>query len=236
MKNNQPIEKSVSSDGSTLDVHSIFLTIQGEGPFSGERAVFVRLAGCNLQCPFCDTQYTEGRATRTVQQVIEEVRHLSGYRQILVVITGGEPFRQNLSPLLKELERHHYVVQIETNGTLPASDHTYVRATGIHRGTYIICSPKTGKVHPTIEKYACGFKYVIDAKSVDPDDGLPILALGHTANPKVYRAHRSSKVYVQPMDEDDPAAVQANLEATIRACIQHGYTLQLQIHKLMGIQ
>jgi 7-carboxy-7-deazaguanine synthase len=238
MKNNQPIEKSVSSDGSTLDVHSIFLTIQGEGPFSGERAVFVRLAGCNLQCPFCDTQYTEGRATRTVQQVIDEVRHLSGHKPILVVITGGEPFRQNLSPILKELERREYLVQIETNGTLPVSDHTYVRSTVIRRGTYIICSPKTGKVHSTIEKYACAFKYVIDAKSVDPDDGLPILALGHTANPRVYRPQgpRHAQIFVQPMDEDDPVAVQANLDATIRACIQYGYTLQLQIHKLMGIQ
>jgi len=49
--NQQPIEKQFLHPKGDLEVHSIFLTIQGEGPFTGQRAVFVRLAGCNLQCP-----------------------------------------------------------------------------------------------------------------------------------------------------------------------------------------
>ena len=51
--NTQPTEKRTNSQN--LDITEIFFTIQGEGPFSGHRAVFIRLAGCNLQCPACDT-------------------------------------------------------------------------------------------------------------------------------------------------------------------------------------
>jgi organic radical activating enzyme len=233
--NNQPIEKYAKNDGKYLSVHSIFLTIQGEGPFSGERAIFVRLAGCNLQCPLCDTEYTVGRRHMQVSEVVHELRKLCSDR-ILVVITGGEPFRQNLSVLLRELEANDFFVQIETNGTLPVSKHVYVKATYLKSGTYIICSPKTGKVHESVELHACAFKYVIDAKSVDPEDGLPTLVLGHSANPRVFRPTLRKPIYVQPMDEQDPAAVQANLNATIEACVSYGYTLQLQIHKLMGLQ
>ena len=53
--NGQPIEKVQRTFDGTLEVHSIFKTIQGEGPFCGTPAVFIRLAGCNLQCPWCDT-------------------------------------------------------------------------------------------------------------------------------------------------------------------------------------
>ena len=57
-RNTQPAEKQVKSSGLILAINSIFYTIQGEGPFAGSPAVFVRLAGCNLQCPMCDTEYT----------------------------------------------------------------------------------------------------------------------------------------------------------------------------------
>ena len=66
MINKQPIEKREPSYEGTLQVHSIFKTIQGEGPFCGTPCVFVRLAGCNLQCPACDTDqwYFPARADR----------------------------------------------------------------------------------------------------------------------------------------------------------------------------
>ena len=56
--NSQAIEKSAHYTTRSYDVHSIFPTIQGEGPFVGQPAIFIRLAGCNLQCPACDTDYT----------------------------------------------------------------------------------------------------------------------------------------------------------------------------------
>lgn len=234
--NNQAIEKYVPSHGASLDVHSIFLTIQGEGPFAGERAIFIRLAGCNLQCPMCDTEYTQGRTRMTIAEILMGMTQLAGKERMLVVITGGEPFRQNIIPLVAYLESKDYFVQIETNGTLATGKHPFKFDISARKGTYIVCSPKTGKVHISVQQWACAFKYVIDAKSIDPEDGLPTLVLGHTANPKVFRAPKGVRVYVQPMDEQDPANVQRNLDQTIASCLKHGYTLQLQIHKLMGLQ
>src|SRR5262245_30518232 len=94
--NHQTKEKSEASYGSALYVNSIFQTIQGEGPLSGERAIFLRLAGCNLQCPLCDTEYTkrnEWSIETVVDKIIENQFPENRHNQ-LVVITGGEPFRQ----------------------------------------------------------------------------------------------------------------------------------------------
>jgi 7-carboxy-7-deazaguanine synthase len=124
--NQQAIEKSTSHPEGLLDVHSIFYTIQGEGPFSGFPAVFIRLAGCNLQCPHCDTEYTQGRRLAYPEVVAEYVSTLSQPRG-LVVITGGEPFRQNLTKLLQCLSDYRLLVQIESNGTLPPSKFQYTQ-------------------------------------------------------------------------------------------------------------
>ena len=129
MINIQPIEKR-TQEKETLDVHSVFYTIQGEGPFTGCPAVFVRLADCNLQCPGCDTDYTSTRRRVCVLDLIWEIRnyfkdnHIEGTRR-LVVITGGEPLRQKraLAYLIGRLQ-FQMTVQIETNGTieLPIQD------------------------------------------------------------------------------------------------------------------
>ena len=69
MKNQQLADKPVLNEtGLSLQVNSIFYTIQGEGPFAGRPAIFIRLAGCNLQCPGCDTEYTK-RQTMTVDEI-----------------------------------------------------------------------------------------------------------------------------------------------------------------------
>ena len=86
-----------------LQVHSIFHTIQGEGPFAGTPAVFIRLAGCNLKCPGCDTEYTSKRKEMTVAQILDAIYEVSSITTKLVVITGGEPFRQDLTRLLNAL-------------------------------------------------------------------------------------------------------------------------------------
>ncbi|WP_046973456.1 7-carboxy-7-deazaguanine synthase QueE, partial [Dyella japonica] len=97
-------------------------TIQGEGPFCGQPAVFVRLAGCNLQCPGCDTNYTSNRKKMSHSDIWQEIVHVTGEAKTkLVVITGGEPFRQpevvNFINYLIDMKG--YRVQVETNGTMP---------------------------------------------------------------------------------------------------------------------
>lgn len=234
--NTQKIEKRVPfDDGSLLAVHSIFLTIQGEGPFCGQPAVFVRLAGCNLQCPSCDTEYTEGRTNRAPWQIQESVRALNPGKRIgtLVVITGGEPFRQNIWPLISLLVGNgNFRVQIETNGTLAPPINMFK-----HRDLTVVCSPKTGKVNPQLYPFIDAYKYVLSHDSMDLD-GLPIRALNHTASPRVARPHKGfvGPVYLQPMDSKDEEENAKNLRAVTRSSIQNGYTVQLQIHKLLGIE
>lgn len=224
--NRQPIEKVEHDEGRFLDVHSIFDTIQGEGPFAGMPAVFVRLAGCNLQCRFCDTQYTQGRRLWSVDALVDEVSAFfdgdQHVRPRLIVVTGGEPFRQNIGPFVQMFP----YIQIETNGTLPIRD--------IGREAHIIVSPKTGKVHHSVWMRARAAKYVLDAHHVDPEDGLPTTTLGHVANPRVARPPNGWKgeIYVQPADDD---TAEANLQAAIESCMRYGYRLSLQTHKIIGL-
>lgn len=236
--NKQPVEKRVDlPHDRSLSVHSIFHTIQGEGPFTGTPAIFVRLAGCNLQCPGCDTDYTGGRRDFTVNDIIEKLGLITPTTR-LIVITGGEPFRQNLTELLFALVRRGYYVQIETNGSFAPPALVYSTRTNDQEGVYIVCSPKTGSIHKDIERSACAFKYVMHADSVDPNDGLPILALGHSARPRVARPPLGNirPVYLQPMDEYNPKSNERHVQACVLSCMKYGYNLQLQLHKILRME
>lgn len=239
--NVQPIEKRVKRSDGMLDVHSIFLTIQGEGPFCGTPAVFVRLAGCNLQCPGCDTDYTSNRDMMGPYAILGEVNEMmrkDRWRPGLVVITGGEPFRQDITRLLTVLVDAGYYVQVESNGTLQPCEYPFSTMTDIRTGAYVVCSPKAGKVHPRIAEIACCFKYVLAHDSVHPEDGLPLRALEHSAHPHVARPPVGwvRPVYLQPMDSKDPHVNELNLRAAIQSCMTHGYILQLQVHKIINME
>jgi 7-carboxy-7-deazaguanine synthase len=97
-------------------VNEIFYSIQGESSYAGWPCVFVRLAGCNLRCTFCDTQYAyEQGSERSIQDIIEEVVRRSCQ---LVEITGGEPLIHAESPeLIIQLLDLGYTVLLETNGS-----------------------------------------------------------------------------------------------------------------------
>lgn len=230
--NLQPIEKREVSNGNHVDVHSIFLTLQGEGPFTGRTAIFIRLAGCNLKCPSCDTDYTSKRSKMNINSIRLRCIELSPNSfKPLIVITGGEPFRQNIKQLCRELYLDGHEVQIETNGTLEPEDPEDQMWSFIH----IVCSPKAGKVHTWIEKHADCFKYVLSHDSVDFEDGLPILALNHTASPRVHRPTRKLPIYLQPMDSRDEETNKLNIKAVIKSCMLFGYILQIQTHKILGL-
>jgi 7-carboxy-7-deazaguanine synthase len=112
----------------SLTVSEVFgPTVQGEGPSAGRRAVFVRLALCNLDCRWCDTAYTWDWAhfdrkaethRATVEHVADQVADRARWRD-LVVITGGEPLVQlsALADLLATLG-HSWSCEVETNGTI----------------------------------------------------------------------------------------------------------------------
>lgn len=105
----------------TLVVNEIFHSLQGESTRAGRRCVFIRLAGCNLSCAWCDTRYAMEESGRelALDMVVEAVRP---FRSQLVEITGGEPLMQAATPeLAAMLAREGYEVLVETNGSLDIS-------------------------------------------------------------------------------------------------------------------
>lgn len=101
-----------------LKISEIFWSAIGEGDRAGLPAVFIRLSGCSLKCPYCDTEYAWDKGEfLTVSQITEKV---TGYCDLYpgsdVIITGGEPLEQDLGQLVKELKKTGVHTAIETNG------------------------------------------------------------------------------------------------------------------------
>jgi 7-carboxy-7-deazaguanine synthase len=229
--NLQQTEHKVEDD--YIDLHSVFLTIQGEGPFAGERAIFIRLAGCNLQCKNCDTDYTSNRHKVTVDELVEHVQDLCDHsKNHLVVITGGEPFRQlALTHLTASLLLHKFKVQIETNGTL------YQKLPFDHYALTLVCSPKTPTLNRQLIPYIDVYKYAGNHTNLDPDDGLPNTQLGDNRGPVgLYRAPHNSDIYLQPLDSGTHFFNRMAQEAVVTSCITHGHKLCIQIHKIIGVE
>ncbi|ADW17525.1 Radical SAM domain protein [Desulfobulbus propionicus DSM 2032] len=96
-----------------------FYSIQGESTRAGLPCLFVRLAGCNLRCSYCDARYTweETGETMTVDEILAWAEQYPG---VMVEVTGGEPLRQNgVYPLMRNLLAAGLTVLLETNGSLP---------------------------------------------------------------------------------------------------------------------
>src|SRR4051812_2880501 len=98
-----PVRKQEQGDGGTLWVQAVFYTLQGEGPFSGHPSVFVRLGGCNLRCVWCDTDFESSSWRPRLDELLARIEAVRPESCDLVVITGGEPFRQNIVPLVRHL-------------------------------------------------------------------------------------------------------------------------------------
>ncbi len=104
-----------------MQIIEIYKSLQGESSYSGLPCVFVRLAGCNLRCVWCDSEYTfKGGSRMTQEQIEAEVDRLLP-NQGLVEITGGEPMLQEreVVPLMESLLASGYTVLLETSGERP---------------------------------------------------------------------------------------------------------------------
>jgi organic radical activating enzyme len=229
MQGKNPIRKQELNDGSLLWVQEVFYTLQGEGPFSGQPAVFVRLGGCNLRCYWCDTDFESSDWMPTLAELFMKIDQVRPEHCKLIVITGGEPFRQNINPLVCTLIDCGFKVQIETNGTLwvdlPESP-----------DLFIVCSPKISHIHPEIFKRATVFKYVLSSLGNSEVDGLPSISTQHPAAvSQIHRPRKGADVYVMPLDSGSPAQNLANMQSCVEVARKHGYRLTLQTHKIAGI-
>ncbi len=102
-------------------ISEIYASVQGEGPFTGERQVFVRLAGCPLRCRYCDTPGSltaQGHPRFSVEQALAKIRSLQGRTIKTVSVTGGEPLAQFafVAALFRELKKHGTKTYLETAG------------------------------------------------------------------------------------------------------------------------
>lgn len=219
MFGHNPKRRAEKGDGSTLYIQEIFPTFQGEGPNTGIPAIFIRLGGCNLACSFCDTEFETFEAM-SLEAVLNQVAACREQEERLIVITGGEPLRQNIAPLCEALLKLGYKVQIETNGTLYRE---------LPAPVEIICSPKnTGRgyhpIRPDLLSRISALKFIVSA-----DDPL------YQDIAEVGQSEWAIPVYIQAMDEYDPLKNAANLAHARKLVKQHNALLSLQTHKLAGV-
>jgi 7-carboxy-7-deazaguanine synthase len=221
-----PIRKQELRTDGVIWVQEVFRTIQGEGPLAGRPAVFIRLAGCNLACKFCDTEFESGEMERTSSAATQALALADGWRKPLFVLTGGEPFRQDIRPLAALLLKEGDV-QVETAGTLWLE--------GLDSRVQLVVSPKTGKLHERLPGIVRDWKYIIRAGEVDPEDGLPNVmptgVRGRVARPP----HAEQQVWVQPCDDHELMRNKENLEAAKQSALKFGYRLSLQQHKILEL-
>ncbi|MCQ2335340.1 MAG: 7-carboxy-7-deazaguanine synthase QueE [Paludibacteraceae bacterium] len=135
-------------------INEIFYSLQGEGANTGTPAVFIRFAGCNLRCPFCDTDF-EAYTEMTTEEILDEIEQ---YPSNFVVLTGGEPSLQLDDDFVQALHERDYVLAIETNGThrLPA-DLDWITVSPKEGSRIVVTEADEVKVVYTgqdVEKYA----------------------------------------------------------------------------------
>ncbi len=225
MFGNNPIRGIDKSDGNTLQLQEIFLTVQGEGPFTGRPAVFVRLGGCNLQCSFCDTEF-ESFQTISLQKIIDNIKDLLPPEQPilrpLIVITGGEPLRQEIGPLCTALIQLGYDVQIETNGLLYRK---------LPPKVSIVCSPKpsmrTGysTIREDLMPHIIAIKFLVSTRIENYQD---IAEVGQTKH--------GIEVYIQPIDEMEKSQNALNQDLALKLAHKYNARFSLQIHKVIGVE
>lgn len=240
MFGNNPVRKQELRPMGTLQVAEVFHTIQGEGPFVGQSAVFVRLSGCNLRCWFCDTKWDDDKdkyipPALLVSAILKEAPLSCS----LIVLTGGEPLRQNILPFLERLSLargyfQRFTVQIETAGTL------WIEGLDRFPNVKVVVSPKTPTIHPEIARVAMAYKYVIKAGEYD-DEGFPMSSTQLQNGKRVSLArptnwpHGWQEIFVSPMDEYDDAKNMANKRAVAGLAMRHGFRAGVQLHKVLNV-
>lgn len=195
-----------------MRVNETFVSLQGEGHFTGTPAFFLRLSGCNLQCPFCDTNHQSYREMSEDEIVAEASRHEPRH----IVITGGEPALQLTQTLVDKLHAAGFFIQVETNGTLPLPD-------GID---WVTCSPKSSPIREDLK--VDELKVLFMGDGTDPEASL----LGGR-----FGGGLGLRLYLQPLDTGDEMRNRIILRDTIAYVLQHPkWSLSLQTHKLLGIK
>jgi len=219
-------------------INEIFETLQGEGSFTGVPAIFVRLQGCPVGCPWCDTRHTwdllperesaaaeviekEGADDRYAPMTAAEllaVVHAKGYSARHLVITGGEPCMYDLTALATTFEAAGFTIQVETSGTFPVR---------ISATSWITVSPKIGM--------RGGYEIRLDALQRANEIKHPVARQEHIAEldallGRLADGGRDKVICLQPISQQPRATALA-----MATCIARNWRLSVQLHKYLAI-
>jgi 7-carboxy-7-deazaguanine synthase len=136
----------------TYPIVETFHSVQGEGAWTGVSAFFIRLGGCDVHCPWCDTKQSWNPKRHPQISLQEIAKEAKAANPAIVVITGGEPLMHDLKPLTDRLHQLELRVHLETSGAHPFSGNF----------DWVTFSPKRFKSpHPSIYEHANELKVVV---------------------------------------------------------------------------
>ena len=192
-----------------MKVNEIFYSLQGEGRNTGTPATFIRLCGCNLGCPFCDTDFLQGKEMSDDEIIAEVIKNPAS----LVVITGGEPSLQLTYAFVEKLHDAEKYVAIETNGTHVIPDNV----------DWVTVSPKqsyVGEVGSPVLHHADEVKVVFDGINDINDYGIV-----------------AKHYYVQPCDTGDEKRNKEIINQCIQFVKENPiWKISLQTHKMLNVR
>lgn len=190
-----------------MRINEIFYSLQGEGCHAGIPMVFVRFAGCNLKCPFCDTEHQIITAELDERDIVAKALQ---YPTRNVVLTGGEPALQVTETLVDLFHRSGFTVHIETNGTLPLPENI----------DWVTCSPKQRR--PLALKHIDELKIILETPEMDI---TPFTAI------------QADNYCIQPCDTGNKAMNSRITAAAIETVKSNPrWRLSLQTHKILNIR
>lgn len=189
-------------------VNEIFESIQGEGSYSGTLVKFVRFAGCNMKCDFCDTDFKDFKELTSID--IGRQLESCGKSQI-VVFTGGEPMLQLDQDLINYVKKLYYDVHIETNGSIDIL---------LDRIDHLVVSPKDP--FKWLQKDGDDLKLLVGPN----DDNLPLDYILNDTSFKNY--------FLQPIDGPRKEEAIKNCINLIKQ--NPDWRLSLQIHKIINVR
>lgn len=193
-------------------INEIFYSLQGEGRWAGTPCVFVRFAGCNLKCPFCDTKHEQGKAYSHG----DIMRELAKYPTKHVVLTGGEPTLQITEVLMQLLKNKGYFIHVETNGSRENK--------ALMLADWVTCSPK----NEYCENAHVAFLPINEIKVVYNDNAESIAQ---------YDTYEADFYYLQPCDTGDAEQNKRNIQGAIDYCLAHPkWQLSLQTQKILKVR
>lgn len=198
-----------------MKINEIFYSIQGEGCFAGKPAIFIRFSGCNLACPFCDTDFRSGMEM-SIAQIIEHIREI-GKACRFVVLTGGEPTLQVTEQFVDALQDAGYLVAMETNGTRPWPGNL----------DWVTVSPKD---------IFCGERAALCEDNPWADE-IKVVYNGENGHLLAKYEDLASALYIQPCDTGNPAKNAEILKSAIEWLKDNpDWKLSLQTQKIINVK